>query len=261
MSFKKEYLKWLRSELGTLVPDGYNLKIVEEIGAGAVKSDKFDIVCYVKFGTASKQNNTTDRINQPVIFNIISEAEGFGVAESIFYMFFMSFSKQHTTIKINDVNHAMWHFYTSPTIQSGYIQIGEYHRTNLIMSGVLSYAKGKIIGVKYYLDNVLLDVISPQAVYTAQDETIQYVGENVGEANALAAVNSYGFAMLLDNSVVAGKLRDASILGTPYIGTLKIVYSDKTYTMKVKVSTVTNVNDNNTGDNVLTLGFVPVKEE
>lgn len=256
--FKKEYLKYLKTELEKLTPDGYSIKVVEEIGAGANINSKFNVFCYVKFGSATKQNNASDRINQPLIFNIFSEGQDFRVAEQIFNLFFLTVSKTHTTLTIDEEIFDLWHFYNSPTLQSGFIQIGEYQRANIIMTGVVSYSKEKIIGVKYFLDDVEIQAVNPQAQYNTQAETPQIVNTNTGTVSINGANNSYGFTMLLDKSNVAKSLRDTAINGVPYSGVLKIEFADKTYTINVIATTVALLNDNNTGDNILTISLMPV---
>jgi hypothetical protein len=255
--FKKAYLEYLRETIKTLTPDGYTVKIVEELGVASGINPKFNVICYVKFGAATKQVNASDRINQPLIFSIFSEAENFKVAEQIFRLFFLTVSRTHSTLKIEEVNYDLWHSYSSPSMQTGFMQIGEYQRANIIMTGVVSYSKEKIIGVKYYLDDVEIQAVNPQSQYNTQATTPQTSGENTGKVLLEGANNSYTFTLLMDKSIVVKKLRDTSVLGNPYSGVLKIVYPDKTYTINVRATSVINVGDNNTGDNILTVALMP----
>lgn len=256
--FKKEYLNWLKETLEGCLPAGYTIKIVEEFGRGGRANSKFNITCYVKFGAATKQTNISDRINQPVIFSIFSEADNFKGAEGAFNLFFLTYSKTKTSLTINNDPFDLWHFYNSPTIQSGFDQIGEYQRANLIMTGVVSYSKEKIIGVKYYLDDEELQVVNPQTQYITNATTPQSIDANTGKVIIEGANNSYTFTMLLDKSALAKKFLDCSITGAPYGGTLKIDYgNDLVYMIPVRATTVINTHDSTNGDNILQVTLMP----
>lgn len=260
MSFKDAYRKWLKETLTELLPSGYSIKVIEEIGAGSKANSKYEIKCYVKFGAASKQNNTKDRINQPIIFNIFSEADDFKVAIDLFDMFFLTYSKIHTVMNVKGINYNLWHFYNSPSVNSAFMQIGEYGRANILMTGVISYSTEKITGVKWYIDGEEIQVVNPQIQFNSEAETPNFLNDDyIGKANILASNNTFGFNMLLDKSNVASKLRDTAISGKPYSGTLKIEYSDKTYEIKVRTTMVILVNDVNTGDNLLNVTLMPVE--
>lgn len=271
--FKQSYLEFLRSELQALTPSGYTIKVVEEYGSGASRSPKFEIKCYVKFGVGSKQINTSDRINQPVMFTVLSEGDDFRVANGIFNDFFYMVSRTHTTLNIDDQTYDLWHNYNTPIVQAGVNQDGTFERKTILMTGVVSYSLEKVIGVKYKIAEIpssdhiqpyFIDVavINPQTQYNTQVITPQYLNSKFGYAEIEGANNTFTFQMLLDKTSICKKLLDTSIKGTPLKIILWIEYnSDLIYTSFARVTSVVNSHDTATGDNILTVTCMPIKAE
>lgn len=167
--FKEKYIAFLKEQLETLTPEGYNVKIIEEYGFGG-KLPKHQINCYLKFGVGSKQTNV-DRINQPVIFTIISESGDFRIANGIFNDLFYLLSRTHSTLEINNKTFDLWHNYNTPVVQSGIEQVGLNQRKTIIMTGVVSYSLEKIIGVKYRVGTettVIEEVWVPKDIDTSK---------------------------------------------------------------------------------------------
>lgn len=264
--FKKNYIINLQTLLSDLTPEGYKIKVVEEFGFGAKSGlgEKFTIYCYVKFGVGSKQLNTTDRINQPVIFTIKSEGGDFRTAKEIFDNFFLTYSRTISQLNIDGDTYNLWHNYNTPVIQSGVEQVGIHQRVTIIMTGVVSYSLSKIIGVKYYLalqDSGFIEVqtINPQTTYNTQPITPHKLGQQTGYAKIEGANNSFVFTMLLDNSPVALKLLETSILGRTLTMVLKIEYPNNLiYNVNCRVTSVSNSHDTASGDNILNVTLMPI---
>lgn len=262
--FKDKYIEFLRNELQNLVPDGYTIKVIEEYGSGATRSPKFEIKCYVKFGVGSKQINTNDRINQPVMFTVLSEGDDFRVANGIFNDFFYMLSRTHTTLDIDGQIYDLWHNYNTPIVQAGVNQDGTFERKTILMTGVVSYSLEKVIGVKYKIaleippsgnpDFVEVAVINPQTQYNTQAITPQYLNDEFGYAEIEGANNSYTFQMLLDKTELSRKLLETGIKGTPLKLIFEITYTEELYYgFYTVVTSVVNSHDTATGDNILTV--------
>ncbi len=267
--FKEKYIEFLRSELQSLVPDGYSIKVIEEYGYGASRSPKFEIKCYVKFGVGSKQINSSDRINQPVMFSVLSEGDDFRVANGIFNDFFHLISRTHSTLDIDGEIYNLWHNYNTPIVQAGVNQDGTYQRKTILMTGVVSYSREKVIGVTYRIGTkilpngqpnfVVVNVINPQTQYNTQPITPQYLNVDFGYAEIEGANNSYTFQMLLDKTELSQKLLETSIKGTPLKLIFEITYTDELYYgFYAVVTSVVNSHDNGTGDNILTVTCMPI---
>lgn len=266
--FKQSYLEFLRSELQALTPSGYTIKVIEEYGSGASRSPKFEIRCYVKFGVGSKQINTSDRINQPVMFTVLSEGDDFRVANGIFNDFFYMVSRTHTTLNIDDQTYDLWHNYNTPIVQAGVNQDGTFERKTILMTGVVSYSLEKVIGVKYRVGTEIMQngqpnfvevcPINPQTQYNTQAISPQFTNDDVGYAEIEGANNSYTFQMLLDKTDLSRKLLETSIKGTPLKLIFEIKYNDELYfTFYARVTSVVNSHDTATGDNILTVTCMP----
>lgn len=268
--FKEKYIAFLKEQLETLTPEGYNVKIIEEYGFGG-KLPKHQINCYLKFGVGSKQTNV-DRINQPVIFTIISESGDFRIANGIFNDLFYLLSRTHSTLEINNKTFDLWHNYNTPVVQSGIEQVGLNQRKTIIMTGVVSYSLEKIIGVKYRVGTEIMPngmpnfvevyPINPQTQYNTEAITPQYLNADFGYAEIEGANNTLSFQMLLDKTELSKKLLETSIKGTPLRLALEIKYGEEigyTFNFPVKVTNVVNSHDNATGDNILSVTCMPIE--
>lgn len=269
--FKQSYISYLQTQLNGLTPEGYSIKVIEEYGFGSSGGlgEKFKIYCYVKFGVGSKQTNTTDRINQPVIFTIKSEGGDFRTAKEIFDNFFLTYSRTVSQLEIDGESYNLWHNYNTPVVQSGVEQVGIHQRMTIIMTGVVSYSLEKIIGVKYKAaleippngEPIFHDVavINPQTQYNTQVITPQYLNKNFGYAEIEGANNSISFQMLLDKSDLAKMLLETSIYGTPLKIIMMIEYTTElSYTFYARVTSVANTHDTPSGDNILTVTCMPI---
>lgn len=265
--FKKKYIEYLQEQLNQFVPEGYSIKVVEEYGFGANinNSEKFKIYVYVKFGVGAKQLNTSDRINQPVIFSIKSEGGDFRVAKDIFENFFLTYSKSVSELEIEGEIYQVWHNYNTPVVQSGVEQIGLVQRIPIIMTGVVSYSKSKLVGVKYYvsMNNGAtyeeIQVVNPQLGYVAKPVTPQYLGTMESKTEIEGATNSLSFSMLADTSFFSKQIIDLTIFGgiADFIIKIKYNFGEMEYVNKYIVTSVTNTYDNGTGDNVLNITMMP----
>jgi len=265
--FKEKYIDFIRSELLTLLPDGYTLKVVEEMGGGAKESPKFQIVVYVKFGVGSKQTNTTSRINQPVIFSVVSEGGDFRVARKMLQEFFEYNSKTHSSLLTDNGTYDLWHNYNTPVVQTGIDQIGTYQRMTVLLTGLVSYSKTALTGVKYYLKHLEdlnyteLEVINPQTQYNTQNLTPQYINEDVGKYEIEGANNTVSLSMLAGNDAFSKELIETSIIGTTRKYMLKIWFSDDlTFEFLCVPTTVANSHDTASGDNIITATFGAIRE-
>ena len=261
-NFKQSFLAFMRDALEGITPDGYTVKVIDEYGAGAEETPKFTIFCYIKFGVGNKQLNTSDRINQPIIMTIKATGDDHRMSYDIFNTFFMSYSKTRVNIEVDDDVYDVWLNFNTPTIQDGVEKVGLHFRKTILMTGIISYSLNKIVGVKYYIDNNLINVVNPNTSYNTVPTTPNYHGDSTGKVKIEGANNVYTFTMLLDNSATAKKFLKTSIDGTKCDVTLKIEYNPYnetaiTYTINCTVTAVGNVHDTPTGDNVLTVTLMP----
>lgn len=264
--FKKKYIEYLQEQLNQFVPEGYSIKVVEEYGFGANinNSEKFKIYVYVKFGVGAKQLNTSDRINQPVIFSIKSEGGDFRVAKDIFENFFLTYSKSVSELEIEGEIYQVWHNYNTPVVQSGVEQIGLVQRIPIIMTGVVSYSKSKLIGVKYSISfdggetYEEIQVINPQTTFSAITTTPQYLGNDSNFAEVEGFSNTISFSMLADNSDTSKYFISNAFFGTILEVWVKVEYNSSIrFILKYVVTNVINSHDSATGDNILQVTLMP----
>lgn len=264
--FKQKYIDFVREELLTLLPEGYSLKVVEEMGMGADGSPKFEIVVYIKFGVGSKQTITTSRINQPVIFSVKSEGGDFRIATAMLQKFFEYNSKTRTVLETDGGNFDLWHNYNTPVVQTGIEQVGTYKRMTVLLTGVVSYSKSALIGVKYYLkkladnDYTEIEAINPQTQFNTQNLTPQYINEAVGKYEIEGANNTINLSILAGNDAISKELIETSIIGTPRKYMLKIWYSeDLSFEMLCSTITATTSHDTASGDNVINVSLGAIR--
>ena len=293
MNFKIKYMEWLENAITSYLPNGYEIKIIEQAGQISNKASKKTIKCYVHFGVGSKQAITSDRVNQPIMFTIISEGDDFRTAMNLFYTLFIDYSKTNDTLNItelvgdaNETNvYNVWHNYNTPVMQTAYEQVGEYAYSTIIMTGVLAYSKSKLIGATYTLNGTAVDLITPEAQYNAVVESPMLVGEDVATSYSNAGNNIFKGRMLLDNTQIAkdlvylaytGLKKDSTALSTV---TLTITYPfftagvdeitgpplvpavdpilSETITISCLVTQAVVTYDNSNGDNVIDFTLMP----
>lgn len=280
MNFKIKYMEWLRLTLEDYVPNGFKLKIIEQAGQLSEKDKttyKNTIKCYVHFGVGAKQSLAKDRVNQPITFNVVSEGDNFRNAMNIFYSFFIDYSKTRSSEQVTELEedvevvntYNIWHDYNTPSIQSTYEQAGLYSYSTIIMTGVLTYAKNKVLGVIYTIDNVVVDLISPEAQYNAIVNTPLFVGKTVAKAIIENANNSFIGRMFLDNTQIAedllyvaytGRKKDGTKLEPTLIAKYMINNVEFSPTINCVVTQATVLYDNQSGDNIIDFTLM-VKEE
>ena len=136
----------------------------------------------------AKQSLAKDRVNQPVTFTIISEGDNFRNALQIFYEFFIAYSKTRTAEQVTEIEdeeeitntyNVLWHTYNTPVVQTSYEQSGLYAYSTIIMTGVLTYAKNKVLGVEYTIAGSVVDLISPEIQYNAVVNSPMFVENTV----------------------------------------------------------------------------------
>ncbi len=216
MNFKEKYILWLQTELTKYLKAGYSLKVLEEVTqAPYIVPKKNDIKIYVNFGVGSKQINTKNRINQPITITALSESDGFTITKKVLENFFNDFSNKLTILKNVEVleedeykeyDFNVWHKYSTPATTKPYQQIGTESRTSILMTGIVSYSKGQILGSIYLLDGEYINLVDPTNTYQA--ETIAF--NAINKENAMVFVesspNTYSARFLLTNSIVSKKL-------------------------------------------------------
>lgn len=272
MNFKKRYIEWLNKELNGYLSSGYELKVIDEsTQSPQIKPLKNEIRVYVKFGSGSKQVNTQDRINQTLTITALSESDNFDKTYQVLYNLFTEYSKKITVLEnvkvlendiyvANDYN--VWHNYQAPTIMNPYQQIGTESRTSLIMTGVLSYSKGQLLGSLYFLDDEIINSVDPIAIYQTQEIGFNAINEEVALIFTESSTNTYSASFLLTNSVVSLNLLDMAYNGyiikngskTKYEPVLKVLYNTpdgtKEYNIKCAISNLQIEKDSANNDNI-----------
>lgn len=264
--FKQKYIEYLKDVMSDFVPDGYTLKIVEEVGFGAntKPNEKFTIYVYVKFGVGNKQTNANNIINQPITLSAKSEAGDFRVATEILEKFFLTYSKTINTIVDGENTYTVWNDYNTPNVISTIENIGIAQRVTVMMFGRISYSLNLLIGAKYSLslDNTNFTqytLIQPQRIYNTQATTPQKINSNYGSTELDGSNIVFSFSLMLDTSAICLKLLDMSFNGGSEILYVKTEYSPTIiYNGTYRVTQVSNIHDNQTYDNLLNITLMKV---
>lgn len=280
MNFKNKYIQWLGQTLADYTPVGYKLKIIEQAGQISTQDKtlpKNTIKCYVGFGVGAKQSLAKDRVNQPVTFTIISEGDNFRNALQIFYEFFIAYSKTRTAEQVTEIDdeeettntYNVWHTYNTPVVQTSYEQSGLYAYSTIIMTGVLTYAKNKVLGVEYTIAGSVVDLISPEIQYNAVVNSPMFVENTVAKALIESTGNIFTARMFLDNTQLAEDLLYVAYTGVKKNGTkleptLVAKYMINNEEVSISIDcTVTQaiiLYDNESGDNIIDFTLM-IKEE
>lgn len=280
MNFKNKYIQWLGQTLADYTPVGYKLKIIEQAGQISTQDKtlpKNTIKCYVGFGVGAKQSLAKDRVNQPVTFTIISEGDNFRNALQIFYEFFIAYSKTRTAEQVTEIEdeeevtntYNVWHTYNTPVVQTSYEQSGLYAYSTIIMTGVLTYAKNKVLGVEYTIDGSAVDLISPEIQYNAVVNSPMFVENTVAKALIESTGNIFTARMFLDNTQLAEDLLYVAYTGVKQDGTkleptleAKYMINDEevVVTINCVVTQAIILYDNESGDNIIDFTLM-IKEE
>lgn len=280
MNFKNKYIQWLGQTLADYTPVGYKLKIIEQAGQISTQDKtlpKNTIKCYVGFGVGAKQSLAKDRVNQPVTFTIISEGDNFRNALQIFYEFFIAYSKTRTAEQVTEIEdeeevtntYNVWHTYNTPVVQTSYEQSGLYAYSTIIMTGVLTYAKNKVLGVEYTIDGSVVDLISPEIQYNAVVNSPMFVENTVAKALIESTGNIFTARMFLDNTQLAEDLLYVAYTGvkkdsTKLEPTLEAKYmindEEVVVTINCVVTQAIILYDNESGDNIIDFTLM-IKEE
>lgn len=267
--FKDQYITQLQTWFTNLAPEGYTVKVVEEFGAGSSTTPKFGITVYVKFGVGSKQANTHNRINQPIVLTVRSEGDDFRTAVALLQTFFDTYSRTRSSLTIDDDAYVIWNNYTSPVVRPGVDMVGGYTRHTIDMMGVVGYSKDIIVGVHYYLkpydDNIdyqEIQVVNPTSSYNTEPITPQYLGETTGKARIKGANNIYQIRLLLTKEDRPRELLYTAISGVPHKYVLKILFPHTTniiFEINCVLTHVSVTTDSETGDNIIDATLMPLR--
>lgn len=286
MNFKKRYIEWLEQELSGYLPSGYDLKVIDEsTQSPQIKPLKTEIRVYVRFGSGSKQVNTQDRINQTLTITALSESDNFDKTYQVLYNLFTEYSKKITILENvevleNDVyvasDYNVWHNYQTPMIMNPYQQIGTESRTSLIMTGVLSYSKGTIIGSLHYIDDEIVDIIDPSGTYQMQQVAFNPINTPAAISFNESAIITFSGRFLLTNSNVSRKFLDMNYYHmvmfedgvTPYVWKpiYKVVYNPLTsspieYTLLCNIANIQIEKDSANNDNIVSFVLTAIDIE
>lgn len=275
MNFKERYIEWVETELMSYLSNNYTLKVIEEATQNPYrKPPKNEIRVYVKFGSGSKQLNAIDRIDLPITIEALSESDSFDETLNILESFFKEYSKKLTVLKnvkeliddeYQEVNFNVWHNYTTPIIKTAYQQIGTESRNILLMTGVLSYSKGQVLGNFCYLDDELVALVDPAATYQAEPAAFNSINKLSADTFIISSTNTYSARFLLTSSDVSLKLLSMAYNGfiiengikKKYEPTLKITYNTEKgkaiFEVECNISNIVIEQDSSNNDNIVNL--------
>ena len=132
----------------------------------------------------AKQSLAKDRVNQPVTLQSSQKAITLKCLTNL-WVFIAIKTEQQNKLQIEDEEEVtILTIYgihiIIPVVQ--YEQSGLYAYSTIIMTGVLTYAKNKVLGVEYTIVGSVVDLISPEIQYTAVVNSPMFAENTVAKA-------------------------------------------------------------------------------
>ena len=231
-----------------------------EINYNPLEAERDLVQANILFGTATKNNDLSEKYTQNFVINIFSELNGCEYAKPLFTELFLDLNR-----KIIDLDtYKAKVILTSPVIMQQFTANTNGYITLLTMSGTLEYSGNLIVGATYKMafDDGEYYTISPRQPQIVKDamggnDTMPF-GKTI--FNKSSQTISHQLVLVAENNTLFDALFDEADGTSSHIYKLKIKRGNKAEKEYINLSAVQCqiIYDENNGDNVISLNLKEV---